>query len=126
MYASGGYNLFFLLSIGLSFVGMIISGRLKSKFNYYAQIGTRSGLTGGEVAAAMLRHYNITDVQIVKGQGFLSDHYNPLTKTVSLSPAVYDGRSIAASAVAAHECGHVVQHATGDAKIGRASCRERV
>jgi uncharacterized protein len=69
-------------------------------------------LTGAEVAQKMLAHYGITDVQIVPGSGFLTDHYNPTNKTVTLSQGIYDGRSIAAAAVAAHECGHAVQHAT--------------
>ena len=69
-------------------------------------------MTGAEVAESMLRHYGIRDVKVVAGQGYLTDHYNPLTKTVSLSEPVYHERSIAAAAVAAHECGHAVQHAT--------------
>ena len=93
-------------------IGFIISSRLKGKFNKYSKIGIRNGMSGAEVAQTMLRHYGIHDVKIVSGKGFLSDHYNPLTKTVSLSPNVYSGRSIAAAAVAAHECGHAVQHAT--------------
>ncbi len=93
-------------------IGWGISSKLKAKFNHYSKIGIRSGMSGVEVAQAMLRHYDITGINIVQGKGFLSDHYNPRTKTVSLSPAVYQGRSIAAAAVAAHECGHVVQHAT--------------
>lgn len=93
-------------------IGMIVSNRLKSKFNLYSKIGLRNGRSGAEIAQDMLRYYNIRDVKIVEGQGFLTDHYNPLTKTVSLSPDVYRGRSIAAAAVAAHECGHAVQHAT--------------
>ena len=96
----------------LSLVGAFVSNRLKSKFKKYSQIGIRSGLSGAEVAERMLRHYSVMDVKIVQGQGFLTDHYNPATKTVSLSPPVYQGRSIAAAAVAAHECGHAVQHAT--------------
>jgi Zn-dependent membrane protease YugP len=93
-------------------IGFIISSRLKSKFNKYSKIGIRSGMSGAEVATTMLDHYGITGINITQGKGFLSDHYNPKTKTVSLSPQVYQGRSIAAAAVAAHECGHVVQHAT--------------
>lgn len=104
-------NLFFILSALLSFVGMFVSGRLKSKFQQYSQVAIGSGLSGREVALAMLRHYGISDVQVVMGQGMLTDHYNPATKTVNLSPDVYQGRSVAAAAVAAHECGHVVQHA---------------
>ena len=99
--------------IGLfAVVGMVVQGKLKSKFKRYSQIPLSSGMTGHEVAQAMLRHYGIHDVRIVQGKGFLTDHYNPATKTVSLSPAVYQGRNVAAASVAAHECGHVVQHAT--------------
>jgi uncharacterized protein len=96
----------------LSVIGGIISSRLKSKFDQYSRVGLRSGMSGSEIAQAMLRHYQIYDVKIVMGEGYLTDHYNPLTKTVSLSPPVFEGRSIAAAAVAAHECGHAVQHAT--------------
>ena len=102
---------YMLIAGGLSLVGMVVSGRLKSKFAHYAQFGLRANMTGAEVAAAMLRHYGISDVKVTQGQGFLSDHYNPMTKTVNLSPDVYEGRSISAAAVAAHECGHAVQHA---------------
>lgn len=94
-----------------SVVGMIISQRLKSKFNHYSQVGLRNGMSGREVAEAMLRHYNISNVNVEEHEGFLSDHYDPANKRVRLSPAVYNGRSIAAAAVAAHECGHAVQHA---------------
>lgn len=93
-------------------IGMVVGNRLKSKFAHYSRIGLSSGLSGKEVAEKMLQHYGIRDVQIVMGQGFLSDHYNPANKTVALSPEVYSGRSIAAAAVAAHECGHAVQHNT--------------
>ena len=93
-------------------VGMLVSNRLKSKFAHYSKIGTRSGMSGKEIAEAMLSHYGIRGVQVVMGQGFLSDHYNPVNKTVALSPEVYNGRSISAAAVAAHECGHAVQHDT--------------
>ena len=93
-----------------SFIGMIVSGRLKSKFNKYGKVALRSGMSGKEVAEAMLRQYGIQHVKIVQGKGFLTDHYNPMTKTVSLSPQVYQGRSVSAAAVAAHECGHAVQH----------------
>lgn len=95
----------------MSVIGMMISSRLKSKFQKYSRVGLRSGMSGQEVAENMLRHFGIHDVKIVEGQGFLSDHYNPMTKTVSLSPDVFRGRSVAAAAVAAHECGHAVQHA---------------
>lgn len=106
-----GYLGYMIVGGILSLVGMFVSQRLKSKFAKYSQMPIRTGLSGQEVAEAMLRHYNIRDVKIVEGQGFLSDHYNPLNKTVSLSPDVYHGRSIASAAIAAHECGHAVQHA---------------
>lgn len=96
-----------------SLAGMLVSGRLKSKFAHYSKVPIRSGLTGAEIAKKMMDHYGIYDVNIVQGQGMLTDHYNPQTKTVSLSPDVYNGRSVASAAVAAHECGHVVQHAEG-------------
>lgn len=103
---------FYLIGVLLSVVGMLVSGRLKAKFRKYSRIGISSGQTGAQVAQQMLEHYGLRDVKIVEGQGFLSDHYNPLTKTVSLSPDVFRGRSISSAAVAAHECGHAVQHAT--------------
>jgi Zn-dependent membrane protease YugP len=108
-----GYDMGYILIAGLfSVVGMVVSGRLKAKFNKYSKVRLRAGMTGAEVAANMLRHYNIHDVKIVQGKGMLTDHYNPATKTVSLSPAVYQTDSVSAAAVAAHECGHAVQHAT--------------
>lgn len=106
------YTIFMIVAFGLSLVGGLISSRLKSKFNHYSHKGLRSNMSGREVAEAMLRHYNIHDVQVVQGQGYLSDHYNPTNKTVALSPEVYTGRHIASAAVAAHEVGHAVQHAT--------------
>lgn len=101
-----------IIIIATGLLGGIVSSRLKSKFNKYSKIPLSSGMSGVEVAHAMMRHYGISDVNVVEGRGHLTDHYNPKTKTVSLSPMVYNGRSIAAAAVAAHECGHVVQHAT--------------
>ncbi|MEL7021439.1 MAG: zinc metallopeptidase [Bacteroidota bacterium] len=112
-----GYYSYMMVAGLLSMVGVFVSNRLKSKFNKYSKIGTRANLSGLEVAQQMLAHYGIQDVKIVQGNGFLSDHYNPMTKTVSLSPQVYQGRSVAAAAVAAHECGHVVQHNTGYAML---------
>jgi Zn-dependent membrane protease YugP len=91
---------------------MLVSLRLKSKFNQYSNIGLASGFSGKEIVERMLRESGIYDVQVISVEGFLSDHYNPINKTVNLSPEVYSGRSIAAAAVAAHECGHAVQHAT--------------
>ena len=103
-----------ILIVSLVFLGlsMLISGILKSKFSAYGKVQLSNGLSGKEVAEKMLRDYNIYDVKVVSVNGFLSDHYNPVTKTVNLSPDVYAGRSIAAAAVASHECGHAVQHAT--------------
>ena len=94
-------------------IGTLVSNRLKSKFNYYSEIGLRSGLSGKEIAERMLHDNGIYDVKVISTPGFLSDHYNPSDKTVNLSPEVYEGRSISAAAVASHECGHAVQHAVG-------------
>lgn len=103
----------YMILIGaIALVGFLVQNRLKSKFHKYGQVGLSSGMSGLQVATAMLQHYGIHDVNVVQGQGFLSDHYNPQTKTVSLSPEVYSGRSVAAASVAAHECGHAVQHDT--------------
>lgn len=93
-------------------IGMIVSNRLKSKFQEYSQIGLSNRMSGKEIAEKMLRDNHIFDVKVISTPGFLSDHYNPEDKTVNLSPDVYEGRSISAAAVAAHECGHAVQHAT--------------
>lgn len=102
-----------ILIISLVFLGlsMLVSGILKSKFSRYGKIPLAVGLTGKEIAEKMLREYGIYDVNVTSANGFLSDHYNPLTKTVNLSSEVYGSSSIAAAAVAAHECGHAVQHA---------------
>lgn len=103
----------YYLIAGIMFiVGMIVSGRLKAKFKEYSLIGLRNGMSGREIAEKMLRDNNIYDVRVQPASGFLSDHYNPQDKTVNLSPDVFNGRSISAAAVAAHECGHAVQHAT--------------
>ena len=91
---------------------MIVQFRLKSKFSAYSLVPTSSGLNGKEIAEKMLHDNGIYDVSVTSVQGFLSDHYDPTKKTVNLSPEVYEGRNIASAAVAAHECGHAVQHAT--------------
>jgi Zn-dependent membrane protease YugP len=101
-----------VITLGTSLIGGLISSRLKSKFEHYSQIRLMNGKSGREIAEAMLHHYGIMDVKVVSVPGFLSDHYNPMDKTVNLSPDVFEGRTIAAAAVAAHECGHAVQHAT--------------
>ena len=93
-------------------IGMIVQFRLKSKFKQYSQEPLSSGLSGKEVAQKMLKDNAIYDVEVVSVGGFLSDHYDPTKKTVNLSADVYEGRNISAAAVAAHECGHAVQHAT--------------
>ena len=104
-----------IMFVSLLFVAisMLVSYTLKSKFSSYSKDLLASGLTGKQVAEKMLRENGIYDVQVISSEGFLSDHYNPLNKTVNLSPDVYNGSNIAAAAVAAHECGHAVQHATG-------------
>ncbi|MRG46350.1 hypothetical protein GFS24_14605 [Chitinophaga sp. SYP-B3965] len=100
--------------ISLIFFGisMLVSYRLKNKFKQYSAVPTSSGLTGREIAEKMLKDNGIYDVKVVSVEGHLSDHYNPATKTVNLSPDVYNNNSVAAAAVAAHECGHAVQHNT--------------
>ncbi|MBL0133014.1 MAG: zinc metallopeptidase [Chitinophagaceae bacterium] len=103
----------FIVSIVFLLISLLVSGILKRKFSSYSKIPLQSGLSGREIAEKMLRESGIYDVKVTSVNGFLSDHYNPLTKTVNLSPEVYEGRSVSAAAVAAHECGHAVQHADG-------------
>lgn len=107
----GGYGIYIVITLVFSGIGALVSNRLKSKFKQYSQVPMTNGMSGAEVAQQMLDSYNVRDVKIVMGQGVLTDHYNPLKKIISLSPDVYQGRSVAAAAVAAHECGHAVQHA---------------
>lgn len=97
-----------LIFVGIS---MLVSFVLKSKFARYSKLFLQRGISGREVAEKMLKENNIYDVKVVSVSGFLSDHYNPQTKVVNLSADVYEGRSIAAAAIAAHECGHAIQHA---------------
>jgi uncharacterized protein len=101
-----------MVSLIFMLAGMAVQFRLKSKFNEYSRVATSSGMSGRDVAEKMLRDNGIFDVKIISANGFLSDHYNPVDKTVNLSAEVYEGRSVSAAAVAAHECGHAVQHAT--------------
>jgi Zn-dependent membrane protease YugP len=101
--------LFLILAMVVSW---LIQWRLRSKFTEYAQIGLQSGLSGKQIAELMLADHGITDVRVISTEGRLTDHYNPADKTVNLSEEVYAERSAAAAAVAAHECGHAVQHAT--------------
>jgi len=105
----GGY---YLLAGIIFLVSMYVSNQLKSKFKKYSKIKLKNGLSGKEIAEKMLSDNGITDVQVVSTKGQLTDHYNPVNKTVNLSEAVYAQRNAAAAAVAAHECGHAVQHAT--------------
>lgn len=104
-----GIYLFMLLIMAASW---FVSYRLKSKFKLYGEVPVSSGLSGKEIAEKMLRDNQIYDVKVISVEGFLTDHYDPTKKTVNLSPEVYNGRSVASAAVAAHECGHAVQHAT--------------
>jgi len=103
-----------ILIVSLLFVGisLVVSMILKSKFSKYSKIPLANGMSGKEVAEKMLRENGIYDVKVTASQGFLSDHYNPLNKTVNLSTEVYEGTNISSAAVAAHECGHAVQHAS--------------
>ncbi|WP_084490363.1 zinc metallopeptidase [Niabella ginsenosidivorans] len=102
-----------IMMVSILFMGisMIVSMILKGKFTRYSKVPLSSGLSGKEVAERMLRENGIYDVQVTSVPGFLSDHYDPAKKTVNLSPDVYEGSTVAAAAVAAHECGHAVQHA---------------
>lgn len=95
----------------------LVQQMLQSRFNKYSKIGTYNGMSGAEVAEKMLRDHGIYDVKVVATRGMLTDHFNPQTKTVALSEGVYGSRSVAAAAVAAHECGHAVQHAYGYAPL---------
>lgn len=106
-----------IITVVFMVIGMIVSGRLKSVFHEYSQEPLSSGLSGKEVAEKMLRDNSIFDVKVISVEGQLTDHYNPLSKTVNLSTDVYNGRNIAAAAVAAHECGHAVQHAAAYAPL---------
>lgn len=103
--------IYIVLIVGVVIVSLVAQQSLKSKFKKYSKVGLQIGLSGKEVAELMLRDNGIHDVNVVSVQGRLTDHYNPLDKTVNLSPEVYSGRSVMAAAVAAHECGHAVQHA---------------
>jgi Zn-dependent membrane protease YugP len=104
----------YYIIIGISMlVSWWVSSLLKSKFEYYSNVHLRNGLSGKEVAEKMLRDSGINDVQVISVPGQLTDHYNPADKTVNLSEGVYMQRNAAAAAVAAHECGHAVQHSVG-------------
>ncbi|NLI73109.1 MAG: zinc metallopeptidase [Bacteroidales bacterium] len=96
----------------VAFLSWIVQSNLKRKFKRFSQISMPNGMTGADVATKMLRDNGVNDVQVTSTSGQLTDHYNPINKTVNLSEPVYATNSVAAAAVAAHECGHAVQHAT--------------
>ncbi|MGL2962367.1 zinc metallopeptidase [Flavobacterium sp. RSB2_4_14] len=103
----------YYILIGLiALVSWLVSSKLKSKFEEYSKVHLRNGLSGAEIAQQMLNDHGIYDVKVISTPGQLTDHYNPLDKTVNLSESVYNQRNASAAAVAAHECGHAVQHAT--------------
>ena len=106
-----------IIMILVMVLSFIVQQMLQSRFNKYSQVGLPSGMSGAEVAQKMLRDHGIYDVKVVPTSGMLTDHFNPQTKTVALSESVYASRSVAAAAVAAHECGHAVQHAMGYAPL---------
>lgn len=103
---------FYILIGAISLVSWLISNTLKRKFDKYSKISLRNGMSGAEIAEKMLTDHGIFDVKVISTPGRLTDHYNPKNKTVNLSEAVYNQRNAAAAAVAAHEVGHAVQHAT--------------
>ena len=107
-----------IIFIGFMILSWIVSMTLKSKFSKYSKIPLDNGMSGREVAEKMLRDNGITGVTIGSAEGQLTDHYNPADKTINLSQEVYNGRSISSAAVAAHECGHAVQHAKAYAWLG--------
>ncbi|AWM13833.1 zinc metallopeptidase [Flavobacterium sp. NRK F10] len=102
---------YYILIGGIALVSWLVSNQLKSKFEYYSKVHLRNGMSGAEIAEKMLHDNGIYDVKVISTAGRLTDHYNPADKTVNLSEAVYNQRNAAAAAVAAHECGHAVQHA---------------
>ena len=103
--------MYLTIFIVIMVLSLIVQGTLQSRFNKYSKVPTANGMSGAEVAMKMLRDHGIDDVKVVPTNGTLTDHYNPTTKTIALSESVYSSRSVAAAAVAAHECGHAVQHA---------------
>lgn len=108
----------YLIGIVFMLISLAVSARLKRKFAQYSKTPIHSGLSGKEIAEQMLHDNGIYDVQVTSVQGHLTDHYNPVSKTVNLSPAVYNGHNAASAAVASHECGHAVQHAKAYAWLG--------
>lgn len=109
--------MYWIILIGFGLLSWWVSSTLKKRFRQYAEIPTSSGLSGAEVAERMLRDNNVHDVRVISVEGELTDHYNPKDKTINLSRAVFHGRNVSAAAVAAHETGHAVQHATAYAML---------
>lgn len=106
------FDLKYMILIGIiALFSWLVSSRLKSKFEFYSKVALRNGMSGAEIAEKMLEDHGIRDVRVISTPGQLTDHYNPADKTVNLSEGVYNQRNAAAAAVAAHECGHAVQHA---------------
>lgn len=108
-YGMGIYTMYWLM-IPAIILGMYASSKVKKNFNKFAQVRSRRGLSGREVAEQLLSRSGISGVQVVRGSGVMTDHYDPRNKTVTLSPHVYDSDSVSALSIAAHECGHAVQH----------------
>ena len=110
-------SMYWVIVIVFLLLGMLVSSRLQRKFEKYSKVSMPNGMTGKEVAEKMLRDNGIYDVKVISTPGYLTDHYNPVSQTVNLSESVYYSNSIAAAAVAAHECGHAVQHAAAYAPL---------
>ncbi len=104
--------MYYILIGAIALVSWLVSNKLKSKFKHYSKVHLRNGMSGAEIAEKMLADHGIRDVKVISTPGMLTDHYNPVNKTVNLSEGVYNQRNASAAAVAAHECGHAVQHAT--------------
>jgi Zn-dependent membrane protease YugP len=110
-------SIYWIIFIGTALLSWLVSHRLQSKFEKYSKVPLPNGMTGKDVAEKMLRDNGIYDVKVISTPGHLTDHYNPANQTVNLSDSVYHSNSVAAAAVAAHECGHAVQHATAYAPL---------
>ena len=112
---------YYILIGAIALVSFLVSNKLKSKFKHYSRVHLRNGMSGAEIAEKMLADHGITDVKVVSTPGMLTDHYNPANKTVNLSEGVYGQRNASSAAVAAHECGHAVQHAEAYQWLGMRS-----
>ncbi len=104
--------MYYIILGAIALVSWLVSNKLKNKFKHYSKVHLRNGMSGAEIAEKMLADHGIRDVKVISTPGMLTDHYNPANKTVNLSEGVYNQRNASAAAVAAHECGHAVQHAT--------------